>query len=145
LVGVDQLVHEVLLRGILAHLDAGSPNYSVVVGTRLGLYSEKFPEKDLVGFDPQEGFTEVDEDRGVEDTIRVEVEVLDAVVLQEPLEEITCGERQPSLREPRKHGDLIWILLHGIRISRGGTPHVDFLLPNKPTVEECQQIFSLRF
>jgi hypothetical protein len=45
LIGVDQLVREVLLRGILAHLDAGSPNYSVVVGAGLGLHSEKFPEK----------------------------------------------------------------------------------------------------
>jgi hypothetical protein len=35
----------------------------------------------------------VDEDRGVEDTVGVEVEVLDAVVLQEPLEEIACWER----------------------------------------------------
>jgi hypothetical protein len=30
----------------------------------------------------------VDEDGGVEDTVGVEVDVLDAVVLQEPLEEI---------------------------------------------------------
>jgi hypothetical protein len=126
-------------------LDAGSPNYSGVVGARLGLHSKKFPEEYLVGFDPHEGFTEVDEDGGVKDTVGVEVEVLDAVVLQEPLEEIACWERQSSLREPREHGDLIWIFLHGIWISRGGTPHVDFLLPKKPTVEECQQILSLRF
>jgi hypothetical protein len=33
----------------------------------------------------------------VEDTVGVEVEVLDAVVLQEPLEEIACWERQPSV------------------------------------------------
>jgi hypothetical protein len=138
LVGVNQLVREVLLRGILEHLDAGSPNYSGVVGTRLGLHSEKLPEEYPVGFDPQESFTKVNEDRGVEDTVGVEVEVLDAVVLQEPLEEIARWERQPSLREPREHGDLIWILLHGIRISRGGTPHIDFLLPKKPTVEERQ-------
>jgi hypothetical protein len=52
LVGVDQLVHKVLLRGILAHLDAASPNYLGVVGTRLELYSEKLPEEYQVGFDP---------------------------------------------------------------------------------------------
>jgi hypothetical protein len=145
LVGIDQLVREVLLRGILAHLDAGSPNYSGVVGARLGLHSKKLPEEYPVGFDPQEGFTEVDEDRGVEDTVGVQVEVLDAVVLQEPLEEITCRERQPSLRESREHGDLIWIHLHGIRISHSGTPHIDFLLLKEPTVEEHQQILSLCF
>jgi hypothetical protein len=82
LVGVDQLVREVLLHGILTHLDAGSPNYSGVVGARLGLHSEEFPEKYPVGFDPQEGFAEVNEDGSVEDTVGVEVEVLDAVVLQ---------------------------------------------------------------
>jgi hypothetical protein len=106
---------------------------------------EKLPEEYPVGFDPQEGFTEVDEDRGVEDTVGVKVEVLDVVVLQEPLEEIACWERQPSLRESREHGDLIWILLHGIRISCSGMPHINFLLSKKPTVEERQQILSLRF
>jgi hypothetical protein len=98
-----------------------------------------------VGFDPQEDFTEVDKDGGVEDTVGVEVEVLDAVVLQKPLEEIARRERQPAFRESREHGDLVWVFLHGIRISRGGAPHIDFLLPQKPTVEERQQIFSLRF
>jgi hypothetical protein len=133
LVGVDLLVRDVLLRGILAYLDVGSPNYSGVVGARLGLHSEKFPEKYPVGFDPQEGFAEVNEDGSVEDTVgvEVEVEVLDAVVLQKPLEEIASQERQPSLRESREHGDLVWVLLHGIRISRSGTPHIDFLLPQK--------------
>jgi hypothetical protein len=67
LIGVDQFVREVLLRGILAHLDPGSPHYSGVVGTRLGLHSEEFPEKYPVGLDPQEGFAEVNEDGGMED------------------------------------------------------------------------------
>jgi hypothetical protein len=53
LVGVDQLVRKVLLCGILTHLDAGSPNYSGVVGTRLGFYSEKLSEEYPVGFDPK--------------------------------------------------------------------------------------------
>jgi hypothetical protein len=76
-------------------LDVGSPNYLGVVGVRLGLHSEKFPEKYPVGFDPQEGFAEVNEDRGVEDTVGVEVEVLDAVVLQKPLEESLAGRDSP--------------------------------------------------
>jgi hypothetical protein len=89
LVGVDQFVCQVLLRDVFAHLDAGSSNYSVVVGTRLRLHSEKLPEEYPVGFDPQESFAKVDEDGGVEDTVGVEIEVLDAVVLQEPLEEVS--------------------------------------------------------
>jgi hypothetical protein len=74
LVAADQLVRKVLLCGVLAHLDAGSSNYSGVVGTWLGLHSEKLPEEYPVGFDPQEGFAKVDEDGGLEDTVGVEVE-----------------------------------------------------------------------
>jgi hypothetical protein len=84
-----------LLRGILTHLDAGSPHYSGVVGAWLWLHSEEFPEKYPVGFDPQEGFAEVNEDGGVEDTVGVEVEVLDAVVLQKSLEETLTGRDSP--------------------------------------------------
>jgi hypothetical protein len=91
------------------------PNYSGVVGAGLGLHSENFREKYPVGLDPQESFAEVNEDRSVEDTVGVEVEVLEAVVLQKPLEEIAGRERQPSL-EPREHGDLVRVLLHGVRI-----------------------------
>jgi hypothetical protein len=57
-----------------------------------------------VGFDPQEDFTEVDKNGGVEDTVGIEVEVLDVVVLQEPLEEIACWEGQPALRESLNMG-----------------------------------------
>jgi hypothetical protein len=53
---------------------------------------EKFPEQDLVGFDPHEGFAEVDEDRDMENAIRVQVEVLDTVALEETLEEVTRRE-----------------------------------------------------
>jgi hypothetical protein len=91
LIGVEQLVRKILLRGILAHLDAGSPHYSGVVGAWPGLHSEEFLEKYPVGLDPQEGFAEVNEDRSVEDTVGVEVEVLDAVVLQKL--RTMCGSR----------------------------------------------------
>jgi hypothetical protein len=69
LVGVDQLVHQVLLRCVLAHLDAGPSDYSGVVGALLGLHAEELPEEYPVGFDPQESFAKMDEDRGVEDTL----------------------------------------------------------------------------
>jgi hypothetical protein len=94
LIGVNQLVCEVLLHGILAHLDAGSPNYSGVVGAGLGLHSEKFPKKYPVGLDPQEGFAEVHEDRSVEDTVGVEVEVLDADS-SSPLKKSLAGRDNP--------------------------------------------------
>jgi hypothetical protein len=53
-----------------------------------------------MGLDPQEGFAEMYENRGVEDTVGVEVEVLDAVVPQQPLEEVARREGQSALREP---------------------------------------------
>jgi hypothetical protein len=52
-----------------------------------------------MGLDPQKGFAEMYEDSGVEDTVGVEVEVLDAVVPHEPLEEVARRERQFALRD----------------------------------------------
>jgi hypothetical protein len=109
----------------------------------LGLHAEELPEEYPVGFDPQESFAKMDEDGGVEDTIGVEIEVLNTVVLQEPLEEVARWESQPALHEPREHRDLIRIFLHRIWISRGGSPHVDLLLPEKSAVEQRQQVLSL--
>jgi hypothetical protein len=65
----------------------------------------------------------------MEDTVGVEVEVIDAVVPQQPFEEVAGQERQLSLREPGEHRDLVWVLLHGVRIPYSGSPHVNFLLP----------------
>jgi hypothetical protein len=45
-----------------------------------------------MGLDPQKRFKEVDEDGGVENTVGVEVEVLDAVVPHESLEEVARRE-----------------------------------------------------
>jgi hypothetical protein len=46
-----------------------------------------------MGLDPQESFAEVYKDLGVEDTVGVEVEVLDAIVPQQPFEEVAGRER----------------------------------------------------
>jgi hypothetical protein len=53
---------------------------------------EEFPEQDLVRFDPHEGFAEVDKDGDVKNAIRVQVQVLNTVVLEETLEEVTRRE-----------------------------------------------------
>jgi hypothetical protein len=53
-----------------------------------------------MGLDPQKGFAEMYEDNSMKDTVGVEVEVLDAVVPHEPLEEVTrliSGARLPLL------------------------------------------------
>jgi hypothetical protein len=62
LIGVDKFVRQVQLDGIFSHLDAGSTNYSWVVGAWLWLQAEEFPKQDPVGLDPHEDFTEMDED-----------------------------------------------------------------------------------
>jgi hypothetical protein len=45
-----------------------------------------------VGFDPHEGFAEVYEDGDVKNSIRVQVQVLNTVVLEETLEEVAHRE-----------------------------------------------------
>jgi hypothetical protein len=58
---------------MFTHLNAGSSDYSRVVGARLGLHTEKLLEQDPVGFDPHEGFAEVDKDGDVKNATRVQV------------------------------------------------------------------------
>jgi hypothetical protein len=58
----------------------------------LRLYTEEFPEQELVGFDPHKGFAEVDKDGDVKNAIRVQVQVLDTVEHEKTLEEITRRE-----------------------------------------------------
>jgi hypothetical protein len=47
------------------HLNAGSSDYSWVVGARLRLQTEELLEQNPVGFDPHESFAKVDEDEDV--------------------------------------------------------------------------------
>jgi hypothetical protein len=65
LIRVDEFVRQVLLGGVFTHLNAGSSNYLWVVGARLRLHAEEFPEQYPVGFDPHEVFAEVDKDGDV--------------------------------------------------------------------------------
>jgi hypothetical protein len=53
LVGVDELVREVLLGGVLPHLDSRSSDYPRVAGAWLRLHPEKLPEQDPMGLDPR--------------------------------------------------------------------------------------------
>jgi hypothetical protein len=93
LVGVYELVREVLLGGILPHLDPCPSDYPRVAGARLRLHPEELPEQVPMGLDPQKSFTEMYEDSSVEDTVGVEVVVLDALVPHEPLEEVARWKR----------------------------------------------------
>jgi hypothetical protein len=83
---------QVLVGCVFLHLDAGSTDYSWVVGAWLRLQAEEFLEQDPVGLDPQEGFTKMDKDGDVKNPIRVQVQLLDNVVLVETLEEVARRE-----------------------------------------------------
>jgi hypothetical protein len=77
----------------------GTTNYSRVIRTWLWLQPEELSEEDPVRLDPHEGFTEVDKDGNVEDVVGVQIEILDVVVAQHPIEEITGGDCESALDE----------------------------------------------
>jgi hypothetical protein len=70
LVGVDELVREVLLGGVLPHLDSRSSDYPWVAGAWLRLHPEELPEQDPLGLDPQKSFAGMYEDGGVKLSVR---------------------------------------------------------------------------
>jgi hypothetical protein len=55
-----------------------------------------------MGLDPHECLTEVDEDGDVKYSVRVQVQVLDTIVLEETLEEVTRLKSQPALEGPKR-------------------------------------------
>jgi hypothetical protein len=73
----------------------------------MGLQPEKLPKEDPARINPHKRFKEVDKDKDAEDSIRIEIDVLDVVVPQHPLEKIACGECESVLHEPREHRDLV--------------------------------------
>jgi hypothetical protein len=62
----------------------------------LWLHPEELPEQNPVGLDSHKSLTEVYEDRDVEDTIGIKIQVLDAVVPEKTFEEITSRECQSN-------------------------------------------------
>jgi hypothetical protein len=54
----------------------------------LWLHSKELPEEYPVGFDPHEVFTEMDKNRNMEYSAGIEIQVLDVVVPEYPLEEV---------------------------------------------------------
>jgi hypothetical protein len=93
---------------------------------------EEHPEEDLVGLDSHKCLTEMEEDGDVEDTIEVEVEVLNAMVSEHPIEEVTRRRGEFALHESREHWDLVWIFLHQIRITSGDAPQIHLLSWRNP-------------
>jgi hypothetical protein len=116
LIGVDELVRQVLADGVFTLLNPDASDYSRIICAWLRLHPEELPEQNPVGLDPHKGLAEVREDGDVEDPIGVEVEVLDVVVPEHSLEEVACRQCESTLHEPREHQDLIQVLLHRVRV-----------------------------
>jgi hypothetical protein len=57
-----EFVRKVLVAGLLSKLDAGAPYNRWILGGGSWFYSEKEVEKIPMGFDSEEGFTEMDKD-----------------------------------------------------------------------------------
>jgi hypothetical protein len=92
LVRINEFVCQVLIDRIFSHLDASPSDYSQVVGAWLRLHTEEFPEQDPVGLDSHKCLAEVYKYGDVKNAIGVQVQVLDTVVLEQTLEEITGWE-----------------------------------------------------
>jgi hypothetical protein len=56
-----------------------------------------------MGLDTHKRLTEVYKDGDVENTVGIQIQVLDVVVPERTFEEITGGERQSMLRESGEH------------------------------------------
>jgi hypothetical protein len=89
----------------------------------------------------------MDEDCGMENAVRVEIEVLNSVVPEEAFEEVTGRKRESALREAREHRDLVFSFLHWVPISDGGLPHIHLLLPDKSAVRRANKssVFTFDF
>jgi hypothetical protein len=72
----------------------------------------------------------------MENTIRVEIEVLNSVVPEEAFEEVAGRKCESTLRETHEHRNLVLTLLHGVRVPGGGSPTVHLLFTDKSAVEE---------
>jgi hypothetical protein len=93
LVRLYQLVRQVLVSGIFTHLDTGTSDYSRVVGVGLRLQPEELAKQNPMGLDTRKHLAEMDEDRDVENAVGIQTKVLDAIVPEHALEEVTRGQR----------------------------------------------------
>jgi hypothetical protein len=79
-----------------------------------------------MGFDSEEGFTEMDKDCDMANGIRFEMMELKPVVVKKTMEKGTRGEGQTSFGKMVKCDDFVYIF-HGERFAKGGAP-VDRIL-----------------
>jgi hypothetical protein len=121
-----EFVRKVLVAGLLSKLDAGAPYNRWIFGGGLWFYLEKEAEKIPMGFDSEEGFTEMDKDCDMANGIRVEMMELKHVVIKKATEKRARGEGQTPFGKMVKCDDFVYIF-HGERFAKRGAP-VDKIL-----------------
>jgi hypothetical protein len=127
-----EFVRKVLVAGLLSKLDAGAPYNRWIFGGGLWFYSEKEAEKILMGFNSEEGFTEMNEDCNMANGIRVEMMELKPIVVKKATEKRARGEGQTPFGKMVKCDNFIY-LFHGERFAKGGAP-VDKILVLKQSL-----------
>jgi hypothetical protein len=116
-----KFIGQVSIAGLLSELDAGAPYNGQILGCGLRFYSEKEAEKIPMGFDSEEGFTEMDEDRDMANGIRVEMMELKPVKIKKAMEKRARGEGQTPFGKMVKCDDFVYIF-HGERFPKRGAP-----------------------
>jgi hypothetical protein len=105
----------------LSKLDAGAPYNRWIFGGGLWFYSEKEVEKIPMGFDSEEGFTEMDKDCDMANGIRVEMMELKPVVVKKAMEKRARGEGQTPFGKMVKCDDFVYNF-HGERFTKREAP-----------------------
>jgi hypothetical protein len=116
-----EFVRKVLVAGLLSKLDAGTPYNRWIFRGGLWFYSEKEAEKIPMGFDSEEGFTEMDKDCDMANGIRDEMMELKLVVVKKTAEEKARGEGQSPFSKMVKCDNFVQIFL-GDWITKRGAP-----------------------
>jgi hypothetical protein len=102
-----EFVREVLLSSLLTQLDAGAPYNRKFFRGGLWLDAAEEAEKIPVGFDYEEGFTEMDKHRNVANRVWVEMMQLKPVIIKKAAEERTRREGQSPFGKMVKYDDFV--------------------------------------
>jgi hypothetical protein len=116
-----EFIGKVPIADLQSKLDAGAPYNGQILGCGLRFYSEKEAKKIPMGFDSEEGFTEMDEDCDMANRIRVEMMELKPLEIKKATEKRSRGEGQTPFGKMVKCDDFIYTY-HGERFAKRGAP-----------------------
>jgi hypothetical protein len=92
-----------------AGLETYAPNNLSASSTRLVLQEDVVFEKRKVRMNPEENLTKMDENGDMKNRVRIKMNKLNLVVVQESAEEIVDREAEPTLKEAGEHHNFICV------------------------------------